>query len=118
LQDHRAAYIVELDRGSSSVWRSSMPVEVVTVFAAAEVAKYDEVIAKMGHSPGGVAPPGCLFHYVTETDGGFRITDVWESRVQYEEFAERQIGPISAEVGLPMPSGRTITEVHNHLASG
>jgi len=95
-----------------------MPVEVVTVFATGEVAKYDEVIEKMGHSPGGAGPPGCLFHYVTKEDSGFRITDVWESRGQYEEFAERRIGPISAEVGLPMPSSQTFVEVHNHLASG
>jgi hypothetical protein len=46
------------------------------------------------------------------------VTDVWESREQFDRFAEEQIGPFSAEVGLPGPSSVTFHEVHNHFTAG
>ena len=57
-----------------------MAVGVVMEFAGATLDQYDQVIAKMGFSPGGPGAPGGLFHWVTETADGIRVTDVWESR--------------------------------------
>jgi hypothetical protein len=59
-----------------------------------------------------------LFHWVTATDGGIRVTDVWESQAQLDAIAQEQIGPISAEVGLPNPPTITTYEVHNYLTAG
>ncbi len=95
-----------------------MAIAVVTDLAGATVGQYDQVILEMGHSPGGTAPPGCLFHYVTKADGGIRVTDVWESRAQFEAFAREQIGPLSAKVGMPNPPQISFVEVHNYLAAG
>ena len=43
---------------------------------------------------------------------------MWESREQYEEFAQSTIGPITQEVGVPGPPKVTYHEVHNYLTSG
>ena len=44
--------------------------------------------------------PNALFHWVSETDDGLRIVDVWESREAFGQFAEEQIGPYTREVGI------------------
>jgi hypothetical protein len=91
-----------------------MAVGVVLDFPGGTLAQYDEVIGKMGLTPGGALPPGGIFHWVTQTADGLRVTDVWESREQFEAFAQEQIGPYTQEVGLPQPQV-TFYEVHNHL---
>jgi hypothetical protein len=42
------------------------------------------------------------------------MTDVWESREQFDRFAQEQIGPISAEVGVPGPPRSEYAEVHGY----
>ena len=95
-----------------------MAVAVVLEFDNATLDQYDQVVEKMGFSPGGPATPGGLFHWVTPTDGGFRATDVWESRERFESFAEEQIGPYTAEVGITNPPQISFFEVHNYLTAG
>ena len=95
-----------------------MAVGVVLEFEGATLAQYDEIIDKMGLTPGGSGGPGGMFHWVTETDSGLRVTDVWESQEHFDTFSEEQIGPISAEVGLPNPPNVTFYEVHNYLTAG
>jgi hypothetical protein len=94
-----------------------MPVAVIVEFPGATLEQYDEVIKKMGFSPGGSGGPGGLFHWVTATDDGIRVTDVWESRERFEKFAEEEIGPRSQEVGFPGPPQITFVEVHNYLTA-
>ncbi len=79
--------------------------------------QYDRVIEKMHFTPGGPGAPGGLFHWCTATDGGIRITAVWESRKQFEQFAEQQIGPLTAEVGDLGPPKMTLYDVHNYLTA-
>lgn len=92
-----------------------MAVGVVLEFDGATLEQYDQVIEKMGFSPGGVGAPGGLFHWVTQTDNGIRVTDVWNDRETFEQFAQEQIGPFSAEAGITSPPTVTFYEVHNHL---
>ncbi len=80
--------------------------------------QYDQVVKKMGFTPGGPGAPGLLFHWVTKTDNGIRVTDVWESRETFEKFAAEKIGPITQEVGVPGPPEMQFFEVHNYLTSG
>jgi hypothetical protein len=58
-----------------------------------------------------------LFHWVTATDDGFRVTDVWQTREDFEKFSEEKIGPLSAEVGMTSPPKITFYDVHNHLTA-
>jgi hypothetical protein len=95
-----------------------MPVAVVMDFKDGTLEQYDAVIEKMGFEPGGAGAAGGLFHWVTATDDGIRVTDVWESAEQFQQFADEQIGPISQEVGVPAPPDVTFYDVHNYLTAG
>jgi hypothetical protein len=95
-----------------------MAVAVVMEFEGGTLQQYDQVIEKMGFHPAGPGAPGGLFHWVTKTDDGIRVTDVWESQQQYEEFGQNTIGPITQEVGVPGPPKVTYHQVHNYLTSG
>jgi hypothetical protein len=95
-----------------------MAVAVVLDFEGATLDQYDQVVERMGLTPGGAGPPGALFHWVAATDGGFRVTDVWETREQFDRFAEESIGPNSAAAGLDQPPRIAYHEVHNHFTAG
>jgi hypothetical protein len=94
-----------------------MAVGVVMEFAGGTLEQYDQIIAKMGFTPGGAGESGGLFHWVTRTDNGIRVTDVWETRERFEQFARDKIGPFAAEAGVPAPPQITIYEVHNYLTA-
>ncbi|MDQ6777350.1 MAG: hypothetical protein M3071_14285 [Actinomycetota bacterium] len=95
-----------------------MAVAVVLEFEGGSLAQYDEVIDKMGFTPGGPGGPGGMFHWVTETDTGIRVTDVWATREDFDRFAAEKIGPITRQVGIPAPPNITFFEVHNYLTAG
>ena len=95
-----------------------MAVGVVIEFKGATLEQYDQVIEKMGFTPGGRGGAGGMFHWVTASDDGIRVTDVWQSQEQFQKFAEEQIGPYTREVGFPNPPQITFHEVHNHLTAG
>ncbi len=91
-----------------------MAVGIVLDFKGGTLDQYDQVIKKMGFTPEGKSAPGSLFHWVTKTDAGIRVTDVWETRDQFDKFAQEQIGPLTAEAGMPEPNV-TFYDVHNYL---
>jgi hypothetical protein len=95
-----------------------MAVGVVLEFEGATLDQYDQVIEKMGFSPGGAGAPGGLFHWVTKTDDGIRVTDVWQDRETFEQFAQNRIGPFTAEVGITNPPKISVFDVHNYLTAG
>jgi hypothetical protein len=95
-----------------------MAVAVVQEFDGGTLEQYDEIIRLLGLTPGGAGVPGGLFHWVTATDGGIRVTDVWESAEQFQAFAQERIGPLAAQVGVPGQPRITVYEVHNYLTSG
>src|SRR4051812_39074482 len=83
--------------------RPTMAVAVQMDFAGGTTDQYDEICRKMGLTPKGPGPAGSISHFATATGAGLRVVDVWENKEQYEKFAQDQIGPISAEVGIPGP---------------
>jgi hypothetical protein len=95
-----------------------MAVGVVLEFRGATLEQYDQVIEKICFTPGGPGGPGGMFHWVTKTDDGIRVTDVWQSQEHFQKFADEQIGPITREVGFPAPPEVAFHEVHNHLTAG
>jgi hypothetical protein len=92
-----------------------MAIAVVMEFDGGTLEQYDQVIDRMGLENGGPAPEGALFHWVTLVDGGFRVTDVWETREAFDSFAQEKIGPITAEVGIPGPPRMSFFEVHSYV---
>ena len=95
-----------------------MPVAVEMNFRGATLDQYDQVIEAMGFTAGGAGAPGGLFHWVTETDDGIRVVDVWDSKEQYERFAQEQIGPLSQQAGFAAPPEVTYHNVHNYRTAG
>ena len=95
-----------------------MAVAVQLDFDGATLAQYDEVCKKMGLTPKGPGPAGAISHFATLTDSGFRVVDVWETREQFEKFAQEKIGPLSAEAGITSPPAMQFFEVHNYFTPG
>jgi hypothetical protein len=95
-----------------------MAVGIVLEFEGATLGQYDQVVEKMGFSPGGAAAPGGLFHWVTQTNNGFRVTDVWRDRETFERFAQEQIGPYTKEAGFEGEPEIRFSDVHNYLTAG
>jgi len=94
-----------------------MAVAIVMNFKGATLDQYDQVIKKMGLYLGGPSPDGALFHWVTGTDEGIKVVDVWETQEQFDKFSQEQIGPYSQEVGIPAPPEVKTYQVHNYLTA-
>ena len=93
-----------------------MAVAVEMNFKGATLDQYDEVMRLMSLDDGTrQSPPGALFNWVAKTDDGIRVVDVWETKEQFEKFAQEEIGPYTQQAGIPAPPEMKFTEVHNHL---
>ncbi len=95
-----------------------MAVAVEMNFSGATLDQYDQVMEKMGLTPGGAGPAGAISHWVAKTDDGLRIVDVWESREIFDRFAQEQIGPYTREVGIESEPETRFYEVHAFLTPG
>ena len=84
-------------------------------FRGATLDQYDQILQKMGLTPGGATPPGAISHWAAETDEGLRVVDVWETKEAYEQFAQEQIGPFSQQAGIPAPPETTYHDVYNDI---
>lgn len=108
--------------GPERVVGSSRPreraVAVVLECKGAALDQYDQVLGEMGRTPRGRDAPGSLFHWVTVTQDGIRVSDVWQTRAQFEPFAAEQIGPLTVEVGFPAPPEIAFHDVHNYDFAG
>ena len=80
--------------------------------------QYDEAIEIAGFLPGGPLPEGGLFHWVTKTDDGIRIVNVWSSRETFEDFSKTQ-ADILEQIGVdPSTLNVEFFEVHNYFGIG
>ena len=61
---------------------------------AEPVETYDRVHAEIERRLGGRPAEGCLVHLVTRIDGGFRITEVWESHEAADRFGDEIMRPV------------------------
>lgn len=95
-----------------------MAVAVQLDFEGATLEQYDQVCKLMGLTPKGPGPAGAISHFATMTDSGLRVVDVWESKEQFDAFAQDQIGPLSQQAGFPGPPKIQFFEVHNYLTPG
>jgi hypothetical protein len=93
-----------------------MAVAVEMDFKGATLEQYDEVLKLMSLDDGSrELPEGGIFHWAAKTDDGIKVVDVWETKEQFEKFAQDEIGPYSEQVGIPAPPEITFREVHNLL---
>lgn len=94
-----------------------MAIAIESTFLNGTLDQYDDVVSKLGFHPGGPSAQGCLFHWVTKTDDGTRVVDVWESTDAFQRFLEEKLGPAMQEAGVAQPEVR-MHEVHNYLTAG
>jgi hypothetical protein len=106
------------DLSASFIIVGFMTIAVVLEFEGGSLEQYDEVVRLMGFEPGGRGAPGGLFHWVTATETGIRVTDVWSDRETFDTFARDQIGPLTAQAGITAPPKVSVYEVHNYLTAG
>jgi hypothetical protein len=74
--------------------------------------KYDEAIRR--HEEAGVElpPDGLDYHVCFGSDGNLRVSEIWDSREQFEAYGERLM-PILADTGIEFSGAPEIFEVHN-----
>jgi hypothetical protein len=57
-------------------------------------------------------PDGLEFHVLFGTEGSLRVSEIWDSREQFEAFGERLM-PILGDMGIEFSAEPEIFEVHN-----
>ena len=65
--------------------------------------------------PDGNPPEGLIFHASGPIDGGWGVIDFWESRGQFDRFAEQRIGPAVAAAGVSGAPDIREFPVHEHF---
>lgn len=74
--------------------------------------KYDEALRR--HEEAGVEfpPDGLDYHVCFGSDGNLRVSEIWDSREQFEAYGKRLM-PILADTGIEFSGEPEIFEVHN-----
>jgi len=92
-----------------------MPIGVRIDLPGATLEWYNEVIATAGFLPGGPIVTDALSHWVTTTEDGICIVEVWESREAFKSNARQRTGQVVDEIGIPGLPVVQFFEVHNYL---
>jgi hypothetical protein len=75
-------------------------------------AKYDDTLSKVKDAAGTFPPDGLEYHVCFGSDGNLRVSEIWDSRQQFEAFGERLM-PVLAEAGIEFSGPPEILEAHN-----
>jgi hypothetical protein len=79
--------------------------------ASLTAAQYNESVRRLTDS--GFPPEGMEMHVCFGEDGDLYVSEIWDSREQFEAFGERLM-PVLAEIGI-VPGEPTVLEVRNLL---
>ena len=76
--------------------------------------KYDDAIRR--HEEAGIElpPDGMDYHVCFGSDGDLRVSEIWDSREQFEAYGARLM-PILADAGIEFSGEPEIFEVHNTI---
>jgi hypothetical protein len=75
--------------------------------------KYDATMPAIEAS-GPFPPDGLEFHVAFSSGGSFRVSEIWDSKDQFEAFGQRLM-PILAEGGIELAGPPEIVEIHNTI---
>ncbi len=75
--------------------------------------QYDETVRRL-EAMGGFPPDGLQFHVCFGSEGNIRVSEIWDSREQFQAFGERLM-PLLAEVGID-PGEPEVMDIHNIIA--
>ena len=74
--------------------------------------KYDETIKRMKDSASQWPPDGLVYHVAFSSGGSFRVSEIWDSREQFDTSVERLM-PILTDVGVELAGEPEMLEIHN-----
>ena len=73
---------------------------------------YDETQARL-ESEGEFPPDGLDYHVAFGSEGNFRVSEIWDSREQFEAYGKRLMQmPVLAEIPFDSGGPPEILEVH------
>jgi hypothetical protein len=75
--------------------------------------KYDEMLPRI-EAAGEYPPDGLAYHAAFVADGAFRVSEIWDSREQFEAFGQRLM-PILTEGGVELAGPPEVIEIHNEI---
>ena len=73
--------------------------------------QYDETIRRLEKS-GDWLPKGLEHHVAFKTNGNLRVSEIWDSREQFDAFGERLM-PVLKDVGIELSGEPEMLEIHN-----
>ena len=76
--------------------------------------KYDETLHLIEEAAGDWPPDGLEYHVAFSTGDDFRVSEIWDSREQFEAFGP-VLMPILAANGVVLTGSPEVLEVHNIL---
>jgi hypothetical protein len=74
--------------------------------------KYDESLKRLKASGSQWPPDGLAYHVAFSSGGRFRVSEIWDSRKQFDAFGERLM-PILKDVGVELAGEPEMLDVHN-----
>jgi hypothetical protein len=74
-------------------------------------AQYDETSRLFEQEFGEDLPDGCDYHVCFGSDGDLHVSEIWDSREQWEAFGERLM-PLLAQWGIEFQGQPEVYEVH------
>jgi hypothetical protein len=77
---------------------------------SATTEQYDRTIQLLEKS-GDWLPEGLEYHVAFESGGKFRVSEIWDSREQFDKFGSRLM-PVLKDVGIE-PGRPELLEIHN-----
>ena len=72
---------------------------------------YDATTSRLEEAGVQWPPDGLDYHVCFGTDGSLMVSEIWDSREQWEAFGERLM-PLLADIGIE-PGEPEVLEVHN-----
>jgi hypothetical protein len=74
--------------------------------------KYDDTLPLIEEAAGEWPPDGLEYHVAFSTGDDFRVSEIWDSKEQFEAFGGRLM-PILAANGVELAGPPEVLEVHN-----
>jgi len=74
--------------------------------------KYDESTRRLEEAGVDFPPEGLDYHVCFGSDGDLRVSEIWDSREQFEAFGERLM-PVLTESGIEFSGEPEVFEVYN-----
>ena len=73
--------------------------------------QYDESVRRL-EALGDWPPEGLAYHVAFRSEGNFRVSEIWDSREQFDAFGKRLM-PVLTDVGIELSGEPEMLEIHS-----